>query len=479
MCRLLVYILQTFIFHVFSKNTQDLESTCFKIPLFQSNVPRDSYLIVDYFYMNQPGINEVMANYSRLRDLHTSPPYFAAHVHMNLVLADALNASLVAHSNLISDYQNCSNKIISKFLFQIPGKFVHELQAFFWKSKSAKFIPVDAMSLNFVYCDKPKKSKQSPFQFNTFLNTADTYVWLCLLAAIFCISGVLSIGSHFDKTKYQLSICESTLTTLSALLSPGISATVGTLHHSGIFTLWTCVCLVFVTFYSGFLTSVVISPVPENTMKQLGDLITNAFSLANWDRATLMALQLLKKGSQYDNIEKEKLEALFNSSQVVTTSEEFFQILLSGKKRAAINNDITVLHFLSRLNYFMKEWHIKDLRCHIGKTLDYQMYSYTVFIPPESDMLAEVFQATLENGMHQFWLSEMKAVAISKRVQDRLRVVIPTHVVQEKEKVAGLKLEGKLVVVFVLWAFLLVICCGAFTFEVMLMRSRSRMVVGY
>lgn len=457
---------------------------------------RDDILMMDVFNVHQRYIWEVLQQYPRLRDLHNEPPFHAILIHMSAWIARGLNATLLSAANLtlcpeasneIRKYPTLVGPIVSNFLFTVYKNQEKE------NLPKLKFGLKYPMLLNFAYCyhiDKLVSSDNNFSLLGSLLGVAEMSFWLLLSVSIILVA----VTANFEVVVYQnivkLGRSKHTyfMATLSALLSNNSSGRVD--KKSLLCVMWMYVCVIFVTFYSGKMTSAVISPPRKVGMTRVEQLVENNYSLifdllnypvdltrssiefaqtGNWSREESTSGQILNS----------KVMKMVNEARIVPTVEEFWEALAIGGKYAVYVIWPGAIFAANQANKFLSDRQSKKRKCAIGEELRYLInfhYGYTGY---HNARLAKVSFAMDESGFYALWWKEFFGLATSRRVQSRLRVVNPTKLLEDTEKAQPLELEGKLKDIFFLWMICIAISATTFIVErcytfLMLIRYTSR-----
>lgn len=129
---------------------------------------------------------------------------------------------------------------------------------------------------------------------------------------------------------------------------------------------------------------------------------------------------------------------------------------------------VTIYAF-TRAAEYIKNHKIKGRRCYLGEELVMRKNGFLVTLPPYSLQLQKIFRSTMESGITNLWYRESTEIGAAPRVQDRIRILSHTKILQEKPKPQPLELrEGKLWNVFVLWMSCLLFCGISFVVEIIL-----------
>lgn len=210
-------------------------------------------LLLHFDYINQSNLINVLEHFTRLRDLHSKSPYFSAQVILVNIIAVAFNASLASLTDFpwhcYRQHRNISRIMINAHLAAV-------------KNTSSALLPMGDIGFNFAYCAHRKLKAGGVEMLKLFGDSADFAVWTCLILS-------LAMTTILVKRVVAKDFSEVLITISSVLLSSGISGNNG---NSKLFLLWVFVCMVFVTYFSGSLTSVLIHPPPDDRFTTIEEL---------------------------------------------------------------------------------------------------------------------------------------------------------------------------------------------------------------
>lgn len=148
---------------------------------------------------------------------------------------------------------------------------VDYFQRLYWiQHKGKSGLPVysrhDAHYLNFFYCAVIKTQQESEWDFSIFTKTMDHLIWYLLITSVVNISCVQG----------PVNVLRNLFFNIEALRSPGAT---GGRKISSLFVIWILMCNVLVMFYSGDMTSHIISPAEEQTIKSFKQLSEENYTL--------------------------------------------------------------------------------------------------------------------------------------------------------------------------------------------------------
>lgn len=444
------------------------------IPISFDNFSERRIIIMESPLVNHNQVNLVLSNYTKFRDYSNNPPAMAPWVVLSYLIATSWNASLVSPASMLG---NADNSIInstsckvSKLRFRVTEE--EELCEKYFRNctqegrkqndkTSAAIIQMDASWNNFAYCSRPRKELGSLSPLELFQITAGSSVWICLGLCLVLISILIK-----DKHDYSYKI----ITTLSVLISPGMSGTLSS--NSKLFILWTFVCLLWTTFYSGLLTSVVISPGPEIRLNTISELLeknrtvifheVRRYTILKESVKETLGWRQTKNSSSFH--EKIALKRLLEGAVLLQNSSEenFLSKLVSDEKVATVSSRGYAASVAISASQYIKDKNIKHKKCFPGKQPVTPVNTFFLAISQESQKLAGIFQVLMEAGFYDRWIREFHGMATFKRVQDRGKVDFSLSRVMEPDPPKTLELsEGKLKNVFILWGICLSasLCC--------------------
>lgn len=425
-------------------------------------------LVMDVFGLSQIYIAEVLQYYPKLRDLYNEPPFHTILVHMTLWMASGLNASLISFANLTL----CENvdKVV-KSLPTVIGPILSNslLKAYNDHDQEDQDVPKlmfglkYPLALNFIYCGKGTSFERASI-LETLFSKVDTPVWICLGISLMVVTLMCSI-EPIPNSKHFWGNPLPFMTTVSVLLTSGPSGKIR--KNSVSFVLWMFACLIFVTYYSGSLTSTVISPSREVRLREMDQILEHNFSFIFEEQNFPVDLAIDAVEFSFDNSSDSDVKLLgsLKSALRKPSEEDFLEALVSGEKLAAFTAWPSAIFAANLGNKFISKNDIKMTRCFIGEELLHQIDYHYGFTGFDNEKLARVAVAMEESGFYALWWHEFFGLATSTRVQGRSRVVNPAKLQDDKEQVRPLQLEGKLMDVFLLWVKCLGVAVLAFILE--------------
>lgn len=424
-------------------------------------------LLLDFQWFQQNSVNKILRTYQQIRDLNRSHGNFdrfvthAPFFFLLNIIAVAFNSTLVVPSGLrdtcngtkrtvsIIDYITSTQSILN-FISQRHNKSI----------KGVLFnLPED--TLNFAYCQHRKKSEHDASPLGIFKSTAESVVWLCLGFSI--IFTGISMKMEFSRD-FSLII----LTTLSVLLSPGTS---GFRSTSKLFVLWMFASLIFVTYYSGSLTSVVTRPSPDLRFVNVEELQANNYSFI---LTGPLIRNLLKEKIQglssrltVNQNESGEIKKLFQTSFLFRSYNRTWHDWLLGSRRfASFGYSQVSLNVANLVKESLTGKDVNRIRCYVGQQVELTESAYFLVSSPEIKRLGGIIESFVEAGLVHFLMKEFLEIFAYNRVQDRSRSISLTKVVEDVETPKPLNAtDGKVASVFILLGFTLGISLVMFVLE--------------
>lgn len=443
---------------------------------------RKSALVLDLLEFDRTNIYELLGKFPEMRYFHTDPPYGGPTLQIASILASSINSTLIS-SHEISRSEIIANNYPLMFpILSFSGTFNRSVMHVYDKFKQGRpdnlaLILGDPVAYNYVYCNVKSEADEGISITVIFLGAADIYVWVCLAVSIIFVSFMIRFKVEDSGQLTFEKRPEFMLATVSALLSPGMSGQSKQTKYSSLFCLWMLNCLIFVTFYSGSLTSEITSPVPEARLTRIAQLEKNNFTLLYDSQFRLDMIKSVvefNRNGNYSPAIVNILDNLLKSAKLSTSQGAFTEMMVSGvEKYASVNDWAATIYIARKLLRSIADSNsgatTKRTRhrkqCYIGKEMACPEYFYVGFAPPESSRLARKFQWIVDSGIGDLWSREFIGIATSSRVQSRSKVVSPTKIKLEVDPFKPLILEGKLKNVFVLWGICLAICFMTFLIE--------------
>lgn len=412
-------------------------TSCLEPSVLRTIPHLDKILLVNYAMGNQQQLNKVLEKYPQIRNFYNDPPHIATILHINQFIADSLNHTIVSTMGMKSA---CSNELVKSVPTLHYFVLAHQLTNVFNES----FFTIQRYNqpFSFSYCDFPRKELDSWSPFVLFNGQVDTAVWLCLVASIILISVLVKrIAGDITSSAFLIA--------LSALISGGVSISSRTLRHSWLLTLWMSVCLIFVTYYSGNLTSEVISPTPEFRFTKLAQLVTHNYNIVVNEFAFRVMKRELKTGGL---LPQAKIIKSLISAAEVADYNVIHELLITKSNCATLFIWPNAFKYVTKATMFQAAHSSLKKHCYVGQELFFDESLYIVVSRPRIVKVGKVLRVLMEQGIFHMWIQEYVGVSGSHRVQYRSRVISSTKLREEHEKPIPLTMkEGKLKNVFALW----------------------------
>lgn len=298
--------------------------------------------------------------------------------------------------------------------------------------------------------------KLSAWTFSLFTDPFDAWIWLNLILAFLSLTSVILIqaGSR-DAFKIIMLIISASLNSEARPLPT----------RSKLFILWMLYSMLVVNFYSASITSTLIKPPADDIIKTWNDLQSRNFTL-------YIGLEHHDSLCRHEARQSKILEKFLQNPILVPLSD-FRQFMLENMFRDglfSINSVVGAINVATSLEATIqtqaqtkKE---KARKCMIGQELLFSTHILFGFLPPDNEQLFLAFQRILEAGIVDLFTQEHIGMLVSRRVQDRLHVLTKImRQAKEETTVEKLKLQGKVVTVFLLWILCNFICLTFFCGE--------------
>lgn len=412
---------------------------------------------------------------SHVNSKSTCGSYYEAktYIVLSAIIARALNITLFADPELTN---TLTSTHVSSFPIIIPqvANFdsynisVHYFWAKYYRSDSYEnrknlphFVQVDSVDFNFIYCQKPQAAQKSPWHFDIFLEPFNVWIWLFLILSVTFVGLI---------TKYGL------LGTISVLLTSGVSSS-KTSNQIGLFHLWMLASIVLVVHYSGKISSILISPSADQTIDSIRSLKENNYTLqfsffrsSEYTKIHAIVNSFDRLGNDYLPNEISILNELLSNVIVEYNNNTMYYKSLCDvkKKRAALMGWPNALYVALNVKFNLENITTDhNVRCYVGQKLIPVGQNYFVFLPPHNILPAKIFAKVIEAGFYRFWIDEMYAKLYAMKVQDRSRVKSRTTInLYDDVVIKNLEMEGKVLVIFLLWIVCIILCFASFLVEV-------------
>lgn len=423
------------------------------------------YVLYNFYTASQSELDTVSANFSRFRDYynvdtHRTPKSGALFFILGNLVASAVNATLIIKGHPEYVKGKHGTVIFGLNIFDAYNRTLDKYWRYYFHDKknqrkskeSPKFVKTQPTSFSFSYCSAPQWKDEKIWNVIIFAHSFDIWSWLLLVLGIIFV-GYLKYPELSKEKTFSLR-APDIFSTLAVLITPG---TLGTnLKPTKLFVLWMLVCVILSTYYTGELTSHMISPSPEIILSGAKDIKKNNYSLIYSDLGTFRivsgnigALNQAAFVPQEISIFARKV----NQSTRYKNYNSFLDALTTTDKVAHLNMWSYAMSAANNGNQQLKTsgHYPKKRKCHVGKELVPPGELFNGFLPPGSATLAKSFQSLVEGGISPRWVHEYFYLTISRRVQDRVKIISPVVILEEVAPFEALQLEGKIATIFVLW----------------------------
>ncbi|CAL8087590.1 unnamed protein product [Orchesella dallaii] len=446
--------------------------------LTMENKPNFKFVIFDFYATLQTDLDHIFRNYSQKRNYHSNPPLYGPFYVTSKILSDAVNATLLVRAE--AEAENISSVF---YPLVSPTVQIYEMGGTplikFWekyKRRSVHIARLTSLGFNFAYCSHPNVILEKAWNISVLVNAFDFKVWLTLFLAIFLIS--LKLATKLLNGVLLLQY--RTFGSVIFKVSSAIIASVGNTQKSSLFLLWLFMCTVLVNYYTGSITSKLISPPEEETMTEISQVLKNNYSIIFEDivhlgtvKATVQSYAQ-ESNDHKSNVRKDlqSVHSLLNRlsrKSLIQDHTEYVRNVSYSEKVVILYIWPFIMKTVSDANNLIAKEQPKASErrhCYIGKEIIPSGEVFFGFGNHGSERLQGVFQSSYEAGLHLYWMSEFVHMSYAKRVQDRLKVVSPTHIKYDFiSTVSALRMEGKVLTVFFVWAVCLAICAVSSVLE--------------
>ncbi len=322
------------------------------------------------------------------------------------------------------------------------------------------YVNVQNLEWNFVYCDLPRWKKDPLWNLSVLTSVFDLATWVGI--AITILTTAVTLGPKQFHTNLMLLI--------SSMLSGGLSGTIKS--QKALIVIWLLLIRILVDIYSGGVSSRLISPPEELSLKSFGDLDRNNYSAAvSDDRAASSAIQFINslasnKTGTWVNNGFVDLKTIF-SRQIVASANYYDQVeialfLKRNYSSKVSYSSIWILPMLvMNIIEDMQDNGVKEFEngamCHLGKETLNGGAMFWMFLPPNNELIARYFQLLVESGIFFRLQDEHRGFSYSYRVQGRNRFISKTQMKTGRyadgmKRALNQQMQGKMLKVFFLYA---------------------------
>ncbi|CAL8087587.1 unnamed protein product [Orchesella dallaii] len=457
---------------------------------------RSKLIIFDFYRTPQLHLTYLIEKYPRMRDYHNNPPLYAPMFVGCKIIADTVNATLLAKPDAEKAGLNLEQYPLINPAVQHYDAAGMSVEMFWKKHKfsertfeSAHLVRLIFLGYNFAYCDFPSIKLERPWNLKILVNAFDSYIWFNLLLSITLITVLLHKSAKcWDRQgEISFSLILQSITLALSSIGPSFGGKSPILKKSGLFVLWMLVCIVIANYYSGAITSLLIIPPEEDTMKTFSDLVKRSYSPIFDDFYYIQIVNdTVTKYLADDNglsvlNDVRNMKALVDQmsiSSFIPTRTEYIRLLAYGKKTVIFYMWTYVLSAIDEAKNLIATEELvpyKRRRCYLGKHVVETGQVYFGIAAPGSERLKHVFQVMFQTGLYGYWIREHCLITFAKRVQDRNKFVSPTQIKNDFDSaVSPLQMEGKVLTVFFLWGVCLVGCVLSLGIEICCWRQSNR-----
>lgn len=352
----------------------------------------------------------------------------------------------------------------------VPRTIFHVWNYYYNQSKTTAtsiFVSTPAEEWNFVYCATPIRKQDSIWGYDILTDPFDYHIWLYLILALTLTSTVVCTNA----SKYFSTLFSN----FAFILGQGAIADASSVQqYSLVFVLWTQLCCFLINLYSGEITSVIIQPLPEITIESIDELERKNYSLIYENPIWVVNTNRIVQDGGYVPPDRLTFSKLISKGvKLFPDLKEYFTEMSKVENKVA-----TMMLWMYAISAFMgitkqisadPRQSKRRGKCYIGSKLMSPGYTVYGFTPPSNIEASMIFQRTvLETGLYKYLMGELYAREHSERVQDRVKVISRSKVLDEqteKEKVVVLTLHGKIRIMFMLWAILCTLSFVSFATE--------------
>ncbi|CAL8087584.1 unnamed protein product [Orchesella dallaii] len=381
---------------------------------------KSDVIIFDYYKTPQSYLMNLLGRYPKMRDYHNDPPSYAAMFIGCNIIADTLNATLLARPHAEKAGRNleeCPLINPAVQLYDAEGMSVE----MFWKKhrfsenriESANFVQLIFLGYNFGYGDFPSIKLEKSWNIKIITSAFDSYIWFNLLLSIILIALVLhSSAIYWNKgTETSFSLILHSVKLALASIGPTFGESSTIFKKSKLFVLWTLTCIVIANYFSGAITSLLISPPKEDTMTKLSDVVNRNYSpifddfyyiqIVN-DTVTKYSSNGNSLGLLSDIKHMKIIMDRTRNDSLISNRTEFVRMLAYAKKIVFFYMWPYVIRAIDETNRLIAEEEpvaCKRRHCYIGKHVVDVGQVYFGIGPPGSERLKHVFQVMIQTGL--------------------------------------------------------------------------------
>lgn len=451
------------------------------------------FLVVRVYNHSQYWLEDTLLHYSKFRDPYntSTPCFFAIAYILGSIVAKHLNLTLIAEGNpiLISQGNLLHPRMLRDVqVFGYTGRQqLNKVWERFYRNVSYKthskempeFVLTDPRFFNFALCSVLKRKSDSNWKFSIFTDPFDIWTWLVLSVFLLLVTVLVSQSK-------RRRIFHTFLSVLAALLDNEMSH----ITKSKLYVLWLFTTLLIFDFYSGAITSQIISPPQPAVMTHLDQLVKNNYSIifphkviANVINFTTAKLVSMKRKDNNAISKFEIISKLLPNSRTVSfeNGNQFINVFTTEKQSATLAWSGRAIWAATRGNdHISSENNISKgtkKTCLVGQEKIPAGEVFVGFTPPGSIMLAHIFRRLETSGIVNRWNQESSDLLYFSRVQDRIKFKALSNMFKKADSIERLRMTGKTVTIFLLWTLCLLCCCLTFAWEKVIASRTTKIVM--
>lgn len=222
------------------------------------------------------------------------------------------------------------------------------------------------------------------------------------------------------------------------------------------------------TFYTGIMSSHVISPSLEETLSNLVALDRHNYSMIG--EGTPGWINILKSTPYVLKGKVSVLRSIYENNPLRQLNRsEIVQELAEKNKVAVLRLWPYALGSANQMNDLIASGKISPYqkkKCYVDEELIPTQEVFFALTQPGSQSMGWAHRRLISSGIMFRWLKENMWLASSPRVQDRARIPSPTKILHPLESIDSLRMDGRVVTIFMLWIACLAVCLLGFMLEV-------------
>lgn len=263
--------------------------------------------------------------------------------------------------------------------------------------------------------------------------------------------------------------CSIPLLASECLLCAGVSVNHKKLRGCLLLSHWMICCVILIIYYSGYLTSHVVSPRIESGIKTIAQLHANNYTMVgdNHILSTMKKFVRLNTSTKLTRMMKSFL------TEMEITDKWKYTKTLTLERRAVLLVHSGSPRLLDDAYKFIQFNKIPNKKCQVVEEKFTGYSIYMALSSLNSRKLQLTMESVMEMGIFDLWYQEFVGILLSTRVQERPKMLNILKGKVEKEPQKLPLAQGKLKNVFVLLATCVVSSIVAFILEEMLAKCSS------